>query len=335
MADTNNLPIWLPQDPAATVDIPRLPYAERQTVVVVPVHEATQTRRALRAAAEGDADAVNDLVRSDRGVELEAWVGLALAAAVRFGVLGSPMARALEEILPRAAKHAAAAFKAWRNSGISILVISTAEQDLLRWPKGDPVRNQIYAGSPADPRTYYPLASFHDDVFFERAQELRSVIRRLGAASMRARHTRIQAQDAKAHGRLAIKAKVTGGLRGEKSRFREREEVFNVTMAPAPPREREEVIADLAWLDREREWKELIEERYRDRLRKETLVFRDTTDYGLGAVLEAALRDLPAEVNLGGNFSRHEGSTYEIEATFEPFAAAPTHFPDGPTRDTV
>ena len=313
------LPIWLPAEPGGVVDIPKLPYAERQTVVVVPAHEAMQARRALRSVAEGDPEGVNALVRNDRGAEAEAWVGLALAAAVSVGALAPPTARLLEDLVPKAAKQVAAAFKAWRTSGVSVLVISTDEQHLLRWPKGDPVRNQIYAGSPADPRTYYPLASFHDDVFFEHAQELRSLLRRLGAASLRARHTRVHSQDGDARGRVALPGRLTGGLRGERNRMKEREEIFNVTMAPAPPLDRETIAEGLAWLEREREWQELIGERHRDRLRRETIVFRDTTDYGLGASLEAAVKELPVEVKLGGDFKRHEGSTYEIEATFEPF----------------
>ena len=72
---------------------------------------------------------------------------------------------------------------------MAALVISTAEARALRWPQGDPTKYELYIGSPADPRTYYPAASFHEDVLFERYGELRELLTRLGARRIEARVT--------------------------------------------------------------------------------------------------------------------------------------------------
>ena len=133
------------------------------------------------AAAGGSKRGSIALARRHAGDD---WSALSLASA-NVPIAGIAVGAAVA-LAPSLLK----AYRAWRKTRVAALVISTAEAKALRWPQGDPTKYELYIGSPADPRTYYPAASFHEDVLFERYGELRELLTRLGARRIEARVTR-------------------------------------------------------------------------------------------------------------------------------------------------
>lgn len=317
------LPSWLSGDPSEAVDVARLPYLERQTVIVVSDGEAAEARAALRGVAlENSPSAAPEV---GERLQTDPLFALALASAVELGWIRGPKADLLVKGLPYLPILAGRArdfhrtYRSWRRARTATLLISTTEQAQLRWPKGDPVRDQIYAGSPADPRTYYPLATFHDDVFFERASELRRLLSRLGARRVKATHSVVQGS--------GTRGRLTGGIEKLGASFRGKaahntsrnlHEMFDREMSGGAPSPRDEIAHDLHWVAKEPDWQELIEERFADRLRKDKLVFRSDTDFGLGAGVNAAVEGLPSEVSVGGKFKRYQRRQVELEMEFDP-----------------
>jgi hypothetical protein len=323
MSGDNHLPAWLSEDPRDPIDLASIPYLERQTIVVVSDAEAAEARAALRGAALAPSSE-KQLQVADR-LRLDPLFALALASAVEVGWISRSRVDLVVKGLPylpivaRRARDFQKTFRAWRRARTATLLISTTEQSQLRWPKGDPVRDQVYAGSPADAKTYYPLASFHDDVFFERASELRRLLSRLGARRVMAKHVVIGGSSGR--GRLIGRAEQVGVpivAKARKRVSRELEEMFDREMSSGSPKSHEEVTRDLHWIAKEPDWQELIDERFADRLRKDKLVFRADTDYGLGAGVQAAVSGLPADVKVGGKFKRYERRQIELEVEFDP-----------------
>ena len=197
------------------------------------------------------------------------------------------------------------------------MVISTAEAKALRWPRGDPTKYELYIGSPADPRTYYPAASFHEDVLFERYGELRELLTRLGAHRIEARVTRGRTFDGSvsAGGPLPNAA---GALKGEvnvqQSETSSRQDLR--VMEPSEPLPEDRLTAGLHWYGREADWQRLAEHSRAGKTKREKIYFRHNSDYGLNANFEAAIKHLPVSVNIGGNYSRHVETVWEIDVLF-------------------
>lgn len=321
MSPDRPLPSWLSGDPSVAIDVARLPYLERQTVIVVSDAEAEEARAALRGVAlEQPHNAEPEI--SER-LRTDPLFALALASAVELGWIRGPKADLVAKglqyapVLVGGARKFHKAYRSWRRARTATLLISTTEQAHLRWPKGDPVRDQVYAGSPADPHTYYPLATFHDDVFFERASELRRLLSRLGARRVMAKHSVVEGS--RRRGGLAGRIEKLGvGGKATRETSRDLEEMFDREMSGGAPSPRDEITRDLHWVVKEPDWQELIDERFADRLRKDKLVFRSDTDFGLGAGVKAAVEGLPAEVSVGGKFKRYERRQVELEMEFEP-----------------
>jgi hypothetical protein len=74
-----------------------------------------------------------------------------------------------------------------RQSGrreLSILQITRHEAHPLKFPAGHPLTDMVYAGNPAVPNVYYPLAEFHRQTFNHKIGEALTLLASLGANAM-------------------------------------------------------------------------------------------------------------------------------------------------------
>lgn len=305
-------PSWLKADSGLVLDVPRLPYLERQAVLVVSAEEARDSRRALVSAAEGRSFASLEALAIG-AARNSGWMGVQMAS-VRVDRVISPLSLVIPSLL---APAALSAYRAWSRARVSALVISTAEATGLRWPKGDPTKYELYIGSPADPRTYYPAASFHEDVLFERYGELRELLSRLGASRIEAKVTRGRGMDGSVNAQVPLPDAV-GSLKASaavhKASASAREDLRE--LAPSEPLPAAEIAAGLHWYDREVDWQRLAVLCSLGRAKRERLFLRQGSDYGLNANFEAAVKSLPISVSLGGQYSRYVETVWEVEALF-------------------
>jgi hypothetical protein len=225
--------------------------------------------------------------------------GLGLAALVEFG--------------PVVIK----AYRAWRQTNVSALVISTREAERLRWPQGDPTKYELYIGSPADPQTYYPAATFHENVLFERYGELRELLTRLGARRIHTIVRRGRGLDGSISvegpspggaGTLAAEAGMSSATASSREDIRE--------LAPLAEVDISRVSTGLHWYSREADWQRLTDLCAKGRLRRERVYLRQTSDFGVNANFEAAVKSLPVSIGLGGKYKKYEETAWEVDATF-------------------
>jgi len=304
------VPRWLPNDAAQPLDVPSIPYLERQAVLVVDDDRARRSREALIAARSGA------VTKSFRGLvareedKSSGWIGL-VWAAFPAGLLGPLLLTGLSRA-PAVFK----AYRAWRGARVSALVISAEEARQLNWPRGDPNRHELYIGSPADRRTYYPTASFHEDVLFERYGELRELLSRIGATRIHARVTRGRGFDGSIHGEAPVSDAVTVGAGGGAHKHEQsaREDVRE--LKPSRPTSREEIAEGLAWFSREKDWQRLADLALAGRAARETIYFRQSNDFGLNANFEAAVKNLPVSVKIGGDYRQYVDTVWEVDAIF-------------------
>lgn len=302
------LPAWPPADPTTQVEIAELPYLERQAVLVVSPEEAVQNRETLLAAARGGR---RDSIALAREHANDDWSALSLASAK------VPLAGIAVIAAVGLAPSLLATYRAWRKTRMAALVISTAEASALRWPRGDPTKHELYIGSPADPRTYYPAASFHEDVLFERYSELRELLTRLGASRIDARVTRGRSFDGSIAGDGPLPnaaGTVKGEAKLERSETSSREDLRE--MEPSEPLSEDRLSAGLHWYAREADWQRLAEHCRAGKAKHEKIYFRHNSDYGLNANFEAAIKHLPVSVNIGGRYSRYVETVWEIDVLF-------------------
>jgi hypothetical protein len=301
-------PAWPPADPNAQVDVAQLPYLERQAVLVVSPDEAVRNRKTLLAAAGGSK---RDSIALARRHASDDWSALSFASA-KVPMTGIAVGAAIE-LAPSLLK----AYRAWRKTRVAALVISTTEASALRWPQGDPTKYELYIGSPADPRTYYPAASFHEDVLFERYGELRELLTRLGARRIQARVTRGRKFDGSVSAGGPVPS-AAGTLKADvnvqQSETSSREDLRE--MEPSEPLPHDRLSAGLHWYGREADWQRLAEHSRAGRTKREKIYFRHNSDYGLNAKFEAAIKHLPVSVNIGGKYSRYVETVWEIDVLF-------------------
>jgi hypothetical protein len=304
-------PGWLPRDPETPIDVPGLPYLERQAVLVVTPTEVQATRRALIETLTPSRPSISVSIGMPRQ---EGWVGIQLATARAMGLI-KPWSSVM--VFSGWAPTILAAYRAWRRTKVAALVISTDEAQQLRWPHGGPTKYELYIGSPADPRTYYPTASFHEDVLFERYGELRELLSRLGATRIATSVSRGRRIDGSIQAgldapNLPADVGLSGGIASAQHASREDLREMDSGSLPA----RDQLDAGLHWYARERDWQRLADLCYAGRAKRERIFFRQNTDYGLNANFEAAIKKLPVSVEIGGRYAKHVETVWEVEAEF-------------------
>src|SRR5690349_9531050 len=126
-------------DDAQTVTVSKMPYSERQLLIVTEDALAKAARREERAAGRQQPDGID-------------WAKIVEAAARDFIPL--PFASVLWEL----SREAIRAWGRARASGLQVLAIGKTEASNLNFPPGHPRDGVLYIGHPAKPSVYYTTA---------------------------------------------------------------------------------------------------------------------------------------------------------------------------------
>lgn len=308
---TDDLPPGLPEDPQQPINVLSLPYVERQAVFVLNDRDTARARAALLDLTRNDRRSVAaQLIRRDD--QSPEWMGIALARLEASGQLPPIAAHALR-LVPVAYR----VFKDWRETQIGALTISASEAAQLRWPKGDPARGTLYVGSPADPPTYYPAASFHDDVLTERYDNLVQLLSRLGARRLTTRVVQGRGLDGDLTAEVPTPSGANVGAAAGRGRSIRSAKENSSEMEPMEPVPRDQLAIGLPWYPRERTWQRLAELRYKGQAKREHILLKQDSDHGLNARFEAAISGgSPLKSHIGGTYKRYEETTWEIDVEF-------------------
>lgn len=228
----------------------------------------------------------------------------------RFSKLASLMpGRSTQPVVDARAAEIRRAQARLQGQGRNVVFVTSAATATLRFPRGEPVFGTLYAGHPTRPAEYFPVNSFHADVFDTKVAEAINLLHCLGAFSVSVQHVRGWTRGANFEvggTRLPLKFLGKAARGGSKSITFDGE--YAPTTAPALPQ-------DLSWYDREPLWRALAEGRLRSGMTRFQLDVRYDQDFGIDLSLVDSAEGLG--LRLGGEFKAQRETVWRMTGHFD------------------
>jgi hypothetical protein len=277
-----------------------LDYAERQLVVV----RRDEVVAEQRVAASDDARRDATPLRSAMPYMAAASVAVPLVASMLLPAVGVA-----------AIVSAGAALTQKRADGSSqiraVVPIRVAEAAPLRLPLGHPLFDTVYAGHPARPEVYYPLADFHRRAFEHKFTEALKLVTSLGAASIKVSAVQGWGRDFSAGLRVGLPTADSVDGSGKSASSHKREFLYEAELdgcdAPVVP-------AGLVWYPHEDSWQEVARQRLEHGLRSFELHVTYQDDFTITADVAASVEKVGLKV--GGQFERQQSTVWAINGIF-------------------
>jgi len=197
---------------------------------------------------------------------------------------------------------------------LNVAMVGTQQAKGLIFPPGHPRAQVVYMQHPANPLTYYPLASFHRHVFEHKFREALLLLGGLGATTIDVQHVRGWSRAFAASmstpipasaGNEQVEASVGAKAQlDDKLLFRA---ALDGSGAPA-------LISDAVWYPHEPMWQALATLRLEHGLREFSLSLAYEEDYQVNAKLAAALEGVNFQV--GGKFEDHVSTVWTMSGQF-------------------
>ena len=260
------------------------PFATRQLIVLVPDEDMRQLHAPPDAEEPGADSRLRRLARVVSG----------RSASTDADARASKIQRAYENL---------------RGQGRNVVFVTHAATATLRFPRGEPVFGTLYAGHPTRPAEYFPVNSFHGDVFDTKVAEAINLLHCLGAFSVSVQHIRGWTRGANFEvggPRLPFNILGRAARSGSKSITFDGE--YAPTTAPALPE-------DLSWYDREPLWRALAEGRLRSGMTRFQLDVRYDQDFGIDLSLVDSAEKLG--LRLGGAFKAQRETVWRMTGHFD------------------
>lgn len=179
-------------------------------------------------------------------------------------------------------------------------------------PLGHPRDGLIYAGHPAAPKVYYPIADFHRAVFEHKFSEIITILMNLGAKKITVKH--VQGWGKSFSSKVGVSlpfseenANVNGKLSAQDRNEILYEAQFEVSSTPNLPE-------NLVWYNHENTWQQVVNGRLNFGLKNFLLNLQYQEDYGINAGLKMKIQKVGYQ--LGGEFERHQSTVWEIKGDF-------------------
>lgn len=268
----------------------------RRLIIVAP-DEAVGAARALSSAS------IAMFADPQRSGLAGAMLGLAYAGGLRTAGLALGAAAAL-------AKDTYDSWGAGKLDDLNIQQVSLTEANALKMPAGKPVVGTVYAPHPCVDGVYYPVASFHHQVFLDKVANANRLLRCLGATDTKidSVHGWDKNFDANLTGQVGVVD--VGGEAGRSttsSSNAEFEATYGGDREPFVPE-------DLRWFAQEPLWQEIAEGRLQHGMRNFSLTVTYNEDHKINAGLKVKLEK--AGLDIGGAFQNHVATTWRMSGTF-------------------
>ena len=291
------------------IDLLSMPYALRQSIIVVEDEIAWEGRRAAILASRGDDEALKAAAKSVGDVDSSeaAAIGFAIAALLP----GTPAGRAAAILAPIISKKIADAVKKARDRRIRVLPVALSELEPLRFPGGDPVRGVVYVGNPVFPPDYYPAATFIRRTFEHKFNELVQLVTSLGAVEIDVTAGQHDGRSLAANASAGTGQSPPISAKASKSRSFTSNLQSTFALKPGLP----VVPQGLRWLEREDAWQTLVDLRLANRVTEYTVELTFAENFGIDTAVTAEISDL--KLGLGGSSEDVDRTTWSIRARFE------------------
>jgi len=199
-----------------------------------------------------------------------------------------------------------------RKKGVQANLIPKSWVAQLKLPPGHPREGVLYAGHPADPKTYIPIAAFHRFTFEHKFSELVSILMHLGAKKILVEYVRGWGSKLAASLSAGIPAAQVGASAGaEKKKDKTGKILYNVELSGT---DSPSIPDNLVWYPHESTWQMVAEGRLSFGLKNFSLQLEYQDDYGVNAGLKMNAEKVGFDV--GGEFERHEATTWSISGSF-------------------
>ena len=212
-----------------------------------------------------------------------------------------------------AAKYVRESKQKAERAGLRILDVSESQAVGLHFPHGHPRRKVVYVGDPEVPNNYYPLGSFHREMFDSKVSEVTRLLMGLGATSISVEYT----EGYKSGGSIKFAASTPKDtdveLGGGIKRTSEINSNAKITMNLSPTK-RPEIPEGLVWFRHERQWQEIATARLEHGLQNFSLEVRYTDDLGIDANLVAKIHGVGFES--GGTVTNFKETVWSVSGTF-------------------
>lgn len=267
------------------------PFAARQLIVLVPDEDMRQ----LHAPPDVDEQGADSRLRR-----------LASAMTGRSTHTGADVR----------ASEIRRAYESFKGQGRNVAFVTPAATATLRFPRGEPIFGTLYAGHPTRPAEYFPVNSFHGDVFDTKVAEAITLLHSLGAFSVSVQHVRGWTRGAN----LEVESprlpfKILGGTTRGGSKSITFDGEYAPTTAPALPQ-------DLSWYEREPLWRALAEGRLHSGMTRFQLDVRYDQDFGIDLSLVDSAEKLG--LRLGGEFKAQRETVWRMTGHFDQAVTATT-----------
>jgi hypothetical protein len=172
-----------------------------------------------------------------------------------------------------------------------ILLIRKSWSPRFILPPGHPRARVVFAGHPAEPQNYIPIADFHRYTFEHKFSEILSILMHLGAKKIEVKHVRGWGQDFSEKLSVGIPTVELGQQAGVSQRDRSAI-LYDAELSGSKTMSMPD---NLVWLPHESTWKQVVEGRTKFGLKTFSLNLQYQEDYGINVRLKACVEKVGLE----------------------------------------
>ena len=256
----------------------------------------------------------NDFTQGVSGLSIFATAGVCIIFAVP-ALFSFPLIAASGPVVYRICRHFYP--KEAKKPLGRILLIRKTWSPQFTLPPGHPRGRVVFAGHPAEPQNYIPIADFHRYTFEHKFSEILSILMHLGAKKIEVSHVRGWGQDFSEKLSINIpklsismpKIELT-----QQAGVSQRKQSTILYEAELSGGKTVSMPNNLVWFPHESTWKQVVEGRTKFGLKTFSLYLQYQEDYGINVGLGTSV--VKTGLDLGGKFEQYESTTWEIRGTF-------------------
>jgi hypothetical protein len=200
------------------------------------------------------------------------------------------------------------------SEGLDVQMVGYQEAKGLLFPPGHPQAKVVYMQHPANPRLYYPIATFHRHVFEHKFSEALLLLGALGANDINVQ--RVKGWTREFAGELSVPippSAVSGqmGASGASQAHTSENLLFHASLSGS---DTPAMISDPVWFPHESTWQAVAKLRLDHGLDVFSLTLNYEEDYLVNGSLTAAIEG--AGFKLGGEFKKHISTVWTLSGHF-------------------
>lgn len=186
-------------------------------------------------------------------------------------------------------------------------------EEILTLPPGHPLYDTVYIGHPLKTLVYVPLANFHRFLFEEKFNELMKLFSCLGAEKIGISYVSGYREAFEASGSVALPVDVPVQIQVSAKGAKEGVAMADLE-AHFEPTAQAYIPEGLVWYPYETTWQQIAEGRLKGGLKKIDVALRYEDDFGVSGELATGLESM--KLKIGGDFQKHEKTTWKFHGTF-------------------